>query len=137
MPWNAALLGEHRDFRERLSDYAEQEVVTDLHHACELALADVGHALPKRREIGCATSNALRGPDATIVSLPAETTFALPLTGAASICVPSFSASARTFADASSETLEQSTRSLGLPDLLSRPLGRGKRRSDRPTWTRS
>src|SRR6185436_11560704 len=72
---------------------------------------------------GCATSNALRGPDATIVSLPAVTTFALPLTGAASICVPSFAASARTFADASSDTLEQSTRSFGLRDLLSRPSG--------------
>ena len=68
-------------------------------------------------------SNDLRGPEATIVSLPAATTLALPLTGAASMSVPSFSAAARTCADASSDTLEQSMMSFGEPFLSSRPSG--------------
>jgi hypothetical protein len=74
--------------------------VTDLDHARELAFAE-----------------------ATIVSLPAATTFALPLTGAASISVPSVAAAARTWSDASSDTLEQSMISFGEPFLPSSPSG--------------
>ncbi len=68
-------------------------------------------------------SNDLRGPDATIVSLPAATTFALPLTGAASMSVPSLAAAARTCDDASSETLEQSTINFGESPFASKPSG--------------
>jgi hypothetical protein len=78
----------------------------------------------------------LRGPDATIVSLPAVTTFALPLTGAASMSVPSLAAAARTSAEASSDTLEQSISSFGdwsLPSTPSAPRHTAVRSSDAET----
>ncbi len=66
-------------------------------------------------------SNARRGPDATMVSLPTLTTLPLPLTGEASMSTPRAPALARTSAEASSDTLEQSTMSPGLASPVSSP----------------
>jgi hypothetical protein len=55
------------------------------------------------------------------VSLPAAITLGLPLTGAATNCAPAASTMARTFADASVETVEESTTIFGLSSPVSRP----------------
>ena len=47
------------------------------------------------------------------MSRPAATTFGLPLTGAASRAVPRVVATARTAADASADTVEESTSTAG------------------------
>jgi hypothetical protein len=49
-PVDAAALREHRDLGERLRHDAEEHVVTDLHEARGLVIADVGDALAERVE---------------------------------------------------------------------------------------
>src|ERR1700722_13857877 len=68
---------------------------------------------PSRARNGSAILNCASGPDTTTDSRPALTTLALPDTGAASIATPRAAACSRTAADASVDTLEQSTKSLG------------------------
>src|SRR6478752_715843 len=62
---------------------------------------------------GSARSNASRGPETATVIFPARTTLGLPITGAASRAVPRPAISARTQAEASAETVEQSTSTRG------------------------
>ena len=62
---------------------------------------------------GSSSSKVSRGPDTTSDSSPAATTRPLPLTGAARNAVPRAAARARTSADASADTVEQSTRNFG------------------------
>ena len=57
------------------------------------------------------------------MSLPAAITLGLPLTGAATNCAPASSTMPRTLADASVETVEESTTILGLSSPVSRPPG--------------
>ncbi len=58
-------------------------------------------------------SNASLGPETAAVILPARTTLGFPITGAARNAVPRPAASARTRAEASGDTVEQSTSTLG------------------------
>src|SRR6266699_711124 len=62
---------------------------------------------------GSARSNASRGPETAAVIFPARTTFGLPITGAASRAVPRPASSARTRAEASADTVEQSMSTWG------------------------
>src|SRR5262245_38606536 len=66
---------------------------------------------------GATTSKAALGPEATAESLPAFTTLALPLTGAAMRSAPSPARRARQAADSSAEIDEQSTKTLGVLPL--------------------
>jgi len=64
--------------------------------------------LPSIFRYGSATSNASRGPETAAVIFPARTTLGFPITGAASRAVPRSAISARTRAEASVDTVEQS-----------------------------
>src|ERR671920_656274 len=64
---------------------------------------------PNSSRYGRAASQASAGPDTTTVSLPASTTEGLPLTGAARRATPRRSVSTLTSADASGETVDEST----------------------------
>ncbi len=57
------------------------------------------------------------------MSLPDAITLGLPLTGAATNCAPASSTMPRTLAEASVETVEESTTILGLSSPVSRPSG--------------
>ena len=113
MPRHSALLGQNGDLGQRLGEHTQQDVVTDLDHARQLAVADIGDAAAEQSEKGLGNPVLLLGPEATIESRPALTTLALPETGAASIAMPRIAACLRTAAEASVETLEQSIRSFG------------------------
>ena len=78
---------------------------------------------PQVASSGSAASKAARGPEAATVSLPAPMTLGLPLTGAARNCTPSASALARTRAETSGDTVEESTTILGLRSAVSSPRG--------------
>ena len=62
VPADAAFLGEHCDFGEALRVYAEQQVVADLHHSRELALAHVGYPPADRLEVALGNVECLAGP---------------------------------------------------------------------------
>src|SRR4051812_9295722 len=70
---------------------------------------------------GLAWSYSALGPDATISSLPALATFALPETGAHRYATPSASRRSRTSAEPSCEIEELSMTAFGLPDPVTRP----------------
>ena len=76
---------------------------------------------PNAFSSGSAASNAARGPEAATVSFPAAMTFGLPLTGAARNCAPCRAATARTCADTSADTVEESTITLGAASPVSSP----------------
>ncbi len=86
---------------------------------------------------GSARSNASRGPETATVIFPARTTLGLPITGAASRAVPRPAISARTRAEASADTVEQSTSTRGPapgPDMSpAGPSTADMRSSDEPT----
>src|SRR5918994_4161660 len=77
---------------------------------------------PKSSRYGRTASQASAGPDTTSVSLPASTTDGLPLTGAARRATPRASVWALTSAEASVETVDESTTTDGaVSDLDSSP----------------
>ncbi len=70
------------------------------------------------------------------MSVPAATTLALPLTGAESIAVPRRRAASRTWFEPSSDTVEQSIKSLGqrcAPSTPSAPVVTAMRSSEAET----
>src|ERR1700683_4362399 len=87
---------------------------------------------------GSVMTNASQGPETAAVIFPARTTLGLPITGAASNAVPRSAISARTRAEDSGDTVEQSTSTLGAdpsaPDISPcRPSTAEIRSSDDPT----
>src|SRR5579863_9996016 len=93
---------------------------------------------PSIARYGSVVANASLGPETAAVIFPARTTLGLPITGAASRAVPRSAISAQTRAEASGDTVEQSTSTLGAaplaPDIRPfRPSTAEIRSSDDPT----
>ena len=68
---------------------------------------------PIRSSRGCTRRTACCSPETTRVSFPARTTFGLPLTGAHTKAVPAPRAATAARSEARTETVEQSTHTLG------------------------